>query len=496
VALATGSKPADDAAPAIRTHRFRWRLAVAFVLVGAIASGALAGASFLVVRHTRLQDSLERDLQRAETSLLIATLSLGRSRSRDAVNKLLATYRRASGFDVLLVSDRGARATIKPLADSSIIPQTLARAVGTAAFEYERAEVENKPYVIVGRAIEGTNIEIFFLFPEGQVQRQISQLGTVLFTGWLVLVVVSGLIGVLLSRQVLTPVSRASLAARSLAEGLLDTRLPVETNDEFGILALSFNEMAQALQQKIAELSDARERERRFTANVAHELRTPVGALVSEASLVRDQLDDIPAEFRRPVQLLVGDVTRLRQLLEDLMEISLFDAGRQRVEVDEVDGPSLISSLLRRRGWVDSVRLDAQPVVLRTDRRRLERVISNLVSNAISYGHVGIVVGVRKTNDKALIEVSDRGPGILPEHLPNVFDRFFKADPSRTGPGTGLGLSIVHENVRVLDGAITVRSEVGHGSTFTVTIPLHPRAAHPVVPDTDQQPGLDHRDAV
>lgn len=466
------------------------------MLVGAIASGALAGASFLVVRHTRLQDSLERDLQRAETSFLIATLSLEGARSRDAVNKLLATYRRAPGFDVLLVSDRGARATIKRYADSSIIPQSLARAVGTAAFEYERAEVENKPYVIVGRAIEGTNIEVFFLFPEGQAQRQISQLGTVLFTGWLILVAVSGLIGVLLSRQVLTPVSRASVAARSLAEGLLDTRLPVETKDEFGTLALSFNEMAQALQEKIAELSDARERERRFTANVAHELRTPVAALVSEASLVRDQLDEIPAEFRRPVQLLVGDVTRLRQLLEDLMEISLFDAGRQTVEVDEVDGPTLIRSLLRRRGWVHSVRLDVQPVILRTDRRRLERVISNLVSNAIKYGQVDIVVRVRKTNDKAVIEVSDRGPGILPEHLPNVFDRFFKADPSRTGSGTGLGLSIVHENVRVLDGAITVQSEVGHGSTFTVALPLHTPAVYLAALDAGERPGLDHRDAV
>jgi two-component system sensor histidine kinase MtrB len=466
------------------------------MLVGAIASGALAGASFVVVRHTRLQDSLERDLQRAETSFLIATLSLERARSRDAVNRLLAAYRRAPGFDVLLVSDAGARATIKRFADSSIIPQSLAQGVGTAAFEYERAKVENKPYVIVGRAIEGTDIEVFFLFPEGQVQDQISQLGTVLFTGWLILVAASGLIGVLLSRQILTPVSRASFAARSLAEGLLDTRLPVETNDEFGILALSFNEMAQALQQKIAELSDARERERRFTANVAHELRTPVAALVGEASLIRDQLDDIPAEFRRPVQLLVGDVTRLRQLLEDLMEISLFDAGRQTVEVDEVDGPALISTLLRRRGWVHSVRLDAQPVVLRTDRRRLERVISNLVSNAIRYGHADIVVRVRKTNDKALIEVSDKGPGIQPEHLPNVFDRFFKADPSRTGFGTGLGLSIVHENVRILDGTITVRSEVGHGSTFTVTLPLHVPAAHPTVPDEGQQPGFDHSDAV
>jgi len=465
------------------------------MLVGAIASGALAGASFLVVRHTRLQDSLERDLQRSETSFLIATLSLERAHGRDAVNGLLATYRRASGFDVLLTFDRGARATKRRFADSSIIPQSLARAVGITDFEYERAELENKPYVVVGRAVEGTNIEVFFLFPEGQIQRQISQLGTVLFTGWLILVAASGLIGVLLSRQVLTPVSRTSVAARSLAEGLLDTRLPVETKDEFGTLALSFNEMAQALQEKIAELSDARERERRFTANVAHELRTPVAALVSEASLVRDQLDEIPAEFRRPVQLLVGDVTRLRQLLEDLMEISLFDAGRQTVEVDEVDGPTLIRSLLRRRGWVHSVSLDVQPVILRTDRRRLERVISNLVSNAIKYGQVDIVVRVRKTNDKALIEVSDRGPGILPEHLPNVFDRFFKADPSRTGSGTGLGLSIVHENVRVLDGAITVQSEVGHGSTFTVALPLHTPAVYLAAPDAGQRPGLDDRDA-
>src|SRR5207244_916785 len=138
---------------------------------------------------------------------------------------------------------------------------------------------------------------------------------------WVLAVAVAAATGLLLARRTLGPVARASRAARDLAEGLLDTRLPVETRDEFGAWATSFNEMASALEAKIEALSEARERERRFTSDVAHELRTPLSAVVGEASLLREHLAELPAEVRRPAELLVGDVGRLRRLVEELMEI-------------------------------------------------------------------------------------------------------------------------------------------------------------------------------
>ena len=136
------------------------------------------------------------------------------------------------------------------------------------------------------------------------------------------MVVLAGAAGALAARRVLRPVGQASAAAHALAEGLLDTRLPVETDDEFGAWAASFNEMADALEEKIRALSEAQARERRFTADVAHELRTPVTALVGEASLLREQLERMPVEAKRPAQLMVDDVSRLRRLVEELMEIS------------------------------------------------------------------------------------------------------------------------------------------------------------------------------
>ena len=144
--------------------------------------------------------------------------------------------------------------------------------------------------------------------------------------------------------------AQASEAARSLAEGLLETRLPVEGRDEFGSWAQSFNEMAAALETKIADLSAAQARERRFTADVAHELRTPLTALVGEASLLAEHLDRMPGDSRRPAELLIADVGRLRRLVEDLMEISRFDAGAEGVHSEPVALRSLVDGHDRQRG--------------------------------------------------------------------------------------------------------------------------------------------------
>src|SRR5262249_23700516 len=186
--------------------------------------------------------------------------------------------------------------------------------------------------------------------------------------------------------QTLRPVARASAAAHSLAEGLLETRLPVTGRDEFGAWAQAFNEMAAALEAKISALSEAQARERRFTADVAHELRTPLAALVGQAPLPADRLDSRRAPARRPAELLIADIARLRRLVEDLMEISRFDAGRESIHVETVDLASLAASAIRARGWEGQVRLDAEEVMLQSDPRRLERIVANLVGNAVEHG--------------------------------------------------------------------------------------------------------------
>jgi two-component system sensor histidine kinase MtrB len=278
----------------------------------------------------------------------------------------------------------------------------------------------------------------------------------------------AALVGAVLARSTLRPVARASTAARSLAEGLLETRLPVEGRDEFGAWAQSFNEMAAALEAKIGELQAAQARERRFTADVAHELRTPLTALMGEASLLADHLDEMPPESRRPAELLIADVARLRKLVEDLMEISRFDAGAESVHAEDVDVAALVRAAVRARGWGDRVRLEGDGLQVTSDPRRLERIVANLVDNAFEHGGTRVIVSI----GPGTVEVADDGPGIEPEHLPHLFERFYKADASRSGRGTGLGLAIAQENARLLGGELEIASEPGRGSRFTLRLPV------------------------
>src|SRR5207249_11054073 len=228
--------------------------------------------------------------------------------------------------------------------------------------------------LLVAGKIPASATVLYYNTVEDRIDSHLTQLRSVLLRGWVAVLVIAGLVGRLLAKRTLEPVARASDAARSMAEGLLATRLPVEGQDEFGAWAASFNEMAEALEAKITALSDAQARERRFTSDVAHELRTPLTALVGEASILREHLDRMPPESRRPAELLIQDVTRLRRLVDELMEISRFDAGRETVQEEPVEVLPLLWAVLRARGWDGRVAVDGHGLVLATDRRRLERI--------------------------------------------------------------------------------------------------------------------------
>jgi two-component system, OmpR family, sensor histidine kinase MtrB len=432
------------------------------MLAVGVSAAALAAGSYFVVRHNLLADSVDDGARQARRNLVIAPTYL-----RQGHRALLDAYER--GGDFLTVGiDRGRPFSSSFSVGVRQVPVDLRRLVKEGKLGYRRVKVAGTHYLVVGGP--SGNTELYFFFSEQNLQHELAQLRTILLAGVGILVLVAGLVGALLARSTLRPVARASAAARSLAEGLLETRLPVTGRDEFGGWAQAFNEMAAALEAKISALSLAQARERRFTADVAHELRTPLTALVGEASLLADHLDSIPPESRRPAELLIADVGRLRRLVEDLMEISRFDAGRESVHAETVDLGSLTAAAIRARGWDERVRLDAEEVVVTSDPRRLERIVGNLIGNAFEHGGRGVAVRVGRDGVGAFVEVVDQGPGILPEHLPHLFDRFYKADPSRSGRGTGLGLAIAQENARLLGGQIEVWSELGEGTRFTLRL--------------------------
>ncbi|MGH3738852.1 MAG: sensor histidine kinase, partial [Micromonosporaceae bacterium] len=305
--------------------------------------------------------------------------------------------------------------------------------------------------------------ELYLVTDETRRYAELRQLGLVLLAGWLTVVVVASLTGRLVARRTLEPVGTASRAARAVAEGLLETRLP-GGDDEFGTWADSFNRMAEALGAKLAALSRAEARERRFTADVAHELRTPVAALVAEAGLLRESLDTLPDDARRPAELLIGDVVRLRRLVDELLEISRLDAGSEPVRPEPVELAELLAAVLARRGMTDRVALTAEPVTMTTDPRRFERVVGNLVDNAVTHGGGEVTVTAAVVGTRLVVTVADTGPGIPPAYLPHLFDRFSKVDGSRTARGSGLGMAIARQNAELLGGRIEVESRPGHGT--------------------------------
>jgi signal transduction histidine kinase len=451
----------------VQPGRLRRRLTLAFMLVAGIFAAALAAGSYLVVRQARLDDSLERSLDQARFNLVLGARVL----PDEGPRALLEDYERRARFEtVLLVDGRPFPSSLS--VGNAQVPPGVRPIVARGQLAYERTTVAGIRYLVVGGRVPGTDDQAYFFFSEEQIWSDLGQLRTILLVGLAAVLLGAGLIGTLLARRTLAPVARASAAAHSLAEGLLATRLPVEREDEFGAWATSFNEMAEALQAKITALSDAQARERRFTADVAHELRTPLTAIVNEASLLAEHLERLPPEARRPAELLVDDVKRLRDLVEDLMEISRLDAGTQRMRLEQVDLGSLVAGAVRVRGWDERVRLEHDDVVLESDPRRLERIVANLIGNALEHGGRDVSVRVGRDGVTAFVEVSDRGRGIPPEDLPHLFDRFYKADRARSGPGSGLGLAIALENARLLGGDLDVWSETGSGTRFTLRLPV------------------------
>ncbi|HSJ50545.1 MAG TPA: HAMP domain-containing sensor histidine kinase [Actinomycetota bacterium] len=451
--------------PVALPTRFRRRLTVAFVLVAGLSAGVLALGSFLLVREARLRDSLDRARDEAEFNLRQA-----RELSTDAdVQQFVDNVQRQRRIATkALVGDLEVASA--PNLDPPI-PSGLRELVGRGQLGYQRLDVHGEPYLVVGGRPAGSEVELYFLFPEQGLRSDLGELAVVLVLGWLLVVVAALLVGRVVAGRTLAPVAEAARASRALAGGLLSTRLE-ETRDEFGAWAASFNEMAAALEGKITELQAAEARERRFTSDVAHELRTPLTALVGEAAMLKEHLDRMPADARRPVELLVADVERLRRLVEDLLEISRLDAGRESVESRPVDLGALIEATVRSRGWSEHVRVEPAAVEVRSDPRRLERIVANLVANAVDHGGPIVTVRLALANGDAIVEVADDGPGIPPERLPHVFERFYKGDPSRSGSGSGLGLSIARDQARLLGGNVEVWSEPGAGTRFTLRVPV------------------------
>ena len=387
---------------AVPTGRLRRRLTIAFTLVAGVSALVLAAGSYWIVRETRLDDSVERALDQSRFNLELASSVLEGGTGRAATDELLTALSTRGDFESVGIAGGASFSSSVSLGPEQV-PNGLEPLVEDGQLAYQREEVGDTPMLVTGGRVAGSSVDLYFFFSEQELKDDLAQLRNILLAGVIVLSLIGALVGALLARRTLAPVARASAAAQSLAEGLLETRIPVERADEFGAWAVSFNEMADALQGKIAALSAAQERERRFTSDVAHELRTPLTALVAEAELLGEHLDRMPDDVRRPAELLVADVGRLRRLVDDLMEISRLDAGAVAATVEPVDLRLLVDTVVRDRGWNGRVRVEGAGGQVASDPRRIERVVANLVDNALEHGggKAIVIVGAATSRRRA-----------------------------------------------------------------------------------------------
>jgi signal transduction histidine kinase len=444
--------------------RFRLRFVLVFVVVAGVSCGTLAASTFVLASHYRRRSFTDRAVREAQLHVGLAPQPLTPAVAREAA----LLFDRAGGEDVVVVTADGSvfGSSGLGLAD---IPQALRRHARAAVVQSASTRVHGRRALVVKRSTDGA--QWFFVFDEADLNDGLGQLGEVLAAGWLLVVVAAALVGTAVARRTLRPVKAAGDAALAIAEGLLDTRLPVGPDDEFGRLARYFNEMAAALEAKILALSEAHERELRFTANVAHELRTPLAAAVNAAAVVESRLHEVPESVRRPIELVIGDVHRLRRLALDLLELARLDAGQEEVANEVLSLPALVEAVRRTGGWDDVIEVNAEPLWVVADRRRLERVVTNLFSNAIEHGASPIAATIFSDGDHGVLELHDAGPGIPVEQRDAVFERFFKADGARSGAGVGLGLSIAAQHTKAMSGTLSVDPSEARGATFRLRLP-------------------------
>ncbi len=340
------------------------------------------------------------------------------------------------------------------------------------------------PCLVIGQQIDlplARGYGIYYVYSLQRERSSLEVVSQILVYGGLVLVLLIGAVAYVVTRLVVTPVRQAALVAERLAAGRLTERMVARGEDDLASLATSFNAMAEGLQRQIRQLEDLSRVQQRFVSDVSHELRTPLTTIRMAGDLIHDSRADFTPAVKRSAELLRGELDRFEALLADLLEVSRFDAGAAVLDLEQTDLRRTIAKvvdacdqLADRKGSTVTVLDPGVPCDTTCDPRRVERIVRNLVVNAIEHGEgkpVQIRIGV---NDTAVaVVVRDHGVGLRPGEAGLVFNRFWRADPARarTTGGTGLGLAIALEDARLHSGWLQAWGMPGEGSAFRLTLP-------------------------
>ncbi len=495
-------------------HRWRsslqLRTVAATILLSSVAVAVIGGYISLSVRSNlfdsrrdqvvaeagRATAAAQREFSRAAESGQTDDLDVTGGAARDAILRstsspagtLLAIFRVQPQSGPALLQDIASDGFDR---ESMVSPALLADLEGDAA---ERTVYSQSigipddgrvdPGIITGSLLDvptAGRYQLFLVFDLRDVQATLDFVQRTIAIGGAALVLLIAAVAYVVVRLVVGPVRVAAEASEKLAAGRLEERLPERGEDVLATLARSFNRMADSLQRQIRQLADLSRVQQRFVSDVSHELRTPLTTIRLAGDVLYDQRDSFPPATARTAELLHTQTERFEVLLGDLLEMSRYDAGAVELETEPTnlvrqveEAIDAVAPLALERG--SELRLVAPGGYFEADveARRIRRILQNLLGNAIDHGEgEPIVVHVDSDADSVAIAVRDYGVGMTGEETERVFDRFWRADPSRqrrTG-GTGLGLAIALEDAALHDGALEVWSRPGVGSCFRLTIP-------------------------
>jgi two-component system sensor histidine kinase MtrB len=394
-----------------------------------------------------------------------------------------------------IVSMRAAQhPDIKPVTSPDVptdqlITPDLVKAVSTdgkEAYQVRTARLhgQDTKFLVYGSPVPTSfgHLELYYMVPLTTEDSAANQIRTTVLVTGLALVILLGVVAGLVTRLVVTPVRVAARTAQRLSAGLLDQRMRVDGEDDLALLAAAFNQMAANLQRQIVRLEEMSRNQRRFTSDVSHELRTPLTTVRMAADLIFSEREEFDPAVARSAELLQAELDRFESLLTDLLEISRFDAGFAALDAEHTDLVPIcervadrLAGLAERVGVTIELRLPETPVIAEVDPRRVERILRNLVGNAVEHGEARPVVVTLASDESAVaVTVRDQGIGLKPGEERLVFNRFWRADPSRarqTG-GTGLGLSISAEDARLHGGWLEAWGGPGEGAQFRLTLPV------------------------
>ncbi|MCO8270508.1 ATP-binding protein [Actinoplanes sp. TRM 88003] len=444
----------------MRRAGLRTRVSAAFA-VGALALSA--GVTF--VSYELISNTLFRERERAAvraTYFDAAAINAGLGASSPDVGELLQSL--DIGADRYVLLQRGGQWYSRSAgpAASNAVPQALQQMAADGEAGAQRIRRDREAALVVAVPVQGDGV-FYEIVSLGELERTLQLLALVLTAVAIMVSAGGAAVGWYVTRHALRPLAAVAEAASGIAEGDFDTRLDPDAEPDLARLTSSFNHMADELSRRL-------QRDRRFAADVSHELRSPLQTLAAAVSVLNRRRDGLDERSAAAVGLIADEVTRFQTLVDDLLELARSD---QPVHLEEADIGLLVGRVLSSRNLpTDLVRMEPDtPVDWSVDRRRVEQALGNLLDNAVRYGGGPVAVRV----GPGFLEVDDAGPGVPDEARATIFDRFVRGPAANArggGDGTGLGLAIVAEHAAAHGGQASLADRPGGGARFRIDLPM------------------------